>query len=134
VPAISLGGIGIGVLQRALQINIIDTGAWGCVIGSFVLFYLAYMKPRRDIVSLFTPLFAVIIFVLPSELQSSGEGISWLVLQIAFALSISILALRVEKWFSQPRTRRQWEDEDEDEEEDDVDEEGDVDDDGGDVR
>ncbi len=101
VSAVSFGGIGLEfvLLVSGLPIGV-QAGIWGCVAASFLLFYLAYTKPRRDIVSLFAPVYAVLIFVLPSEF-STGP-----VMQILFAASISILALRVEKRFSMPRSQK----------------------------
>ncbi|MDG6257733.1 MAG: hypothetical protein QCH35_09075 [Methanomicrobiaceae archaeon] len=88
VPAISFGGIALRYLGDSLIIGIA-----GCVLGSFILGALAYLKPRRDIVSLLAPLYAVIIFY---GLENAPNDYTvWL-----FAASISILALRLEKRFS----------------------------------
>ncbi|RXE55103.1 hypothetical protein ABH15_12795 [Methanoculleus taiwanensis] len=97
VPAVSIGGVLIGILLTYLQVpSAILIGVAGCVIASFILGYIAYSKPKRDIVSLFAPLYAVIIFLIPNDF-SNGP-----VMQTLYAVSISILALRVEKRFSKP--------------------------------
>lgn len=68
-------------------------GILGCLLGSFIIAALAYLKPRRDIVSLFAPVYAVIIFY---GLENAPTIYTvWL-----FAASISLLALRLEKRFS----------------------------------
>lgn len=101
VPAISFLGIGIGLLLASLEFPYavwINAGVAGCVIGSFILCYQAYQKPRRDLVSLFTPLFALFILVIPNEISSGG-----VVVQIVFAATITFLAVRVEKVFNAPK-------------------------------
>ena len=70
IPLTSFGGIPVAIaLYNAGLIADPGTFAWGCVIGSALLAYLAYVKPRRDIVSLCAPLYAVLIFVVPMEMQ-----------------------------------------------------------------
>jgi hypothetical protein len=53
VPAFSFGGIGVAIALQELG-YIKDAGSfyWGCLMGSFLLAYLAWEKPRKDIVSL----------------------------------------------------------------------------------
>ncbi len=98
VPAVSFAGVAIGLLLQQLAIPYATVpGVGGCVAASFILGYVAYRKPRRDIVSLFAPLYALIIFVIPNDF-SNGP-----VMQTLFAASISILALRVEKRFNNPK-------------------------------
>ncbi|MCT8337424.1 hypothetical protein FKB36_07935 [Methanoculleus sp. Afa-1] len=101
VPAVSFLGIGIGLLLASLEFPYavwINAGVAGCVIASFILFYQAYQKPRRDLVSLFTPLFALLILVIPNEISSGG-----VVVQVVFAATITFLAVRVEKVFNAPK-------------------------------
>ena len=38
----------------------------GCIIASFILAYLAWIRPKKDIVALTTPMYSIIFFVLPS--------------------------------------------------------------------
>jgi len=93
VPAISFAGIAIGVLAGGGTV-LAEAGLWGCVIASFVLAILAYLKPKKDIVSLLAPMYALIIFVLPSEFSHG------LMMQVMFAASITAIAFRMEKLFS----------------------------------
>ena len=98
VPLASFGGIlvALGLANVGL---IADPGsfAWGCVIGSVLLAYLAYLKPRRDIVSLFAPLYALIIFIVPGDLRPN------LLTQLLFAASLTVLVIRVNRSFSKKR-------------------------------
>ncbi|HDR73117.1 MAG TPA: hypothetical protein ENN85_04300 [Methanoculleus sp.] len=97
VPALSFAGIALMYLLRfSLEYpddSSLMAGILGCLLASFVIAVLAYLKPRRDIVSLFAPLYAVIIFF---GMENPATDLTvWL-----FAISISILALRLEKRFS----------------------------------
>ncbi|MDK2862497.1 MAG: hypothetical protein PWQ46_207 [Methanomicrobiaceae archaeon] len=102
VPAVSFGGIGVGLLL--MEVVEFSYGFWagiaGCVIASCLLFYQAYSKPRRDLVSLFTPLYAVLIFLLPNEVGSM------VIVQVVFAATISLLSVRVEKLFNVKKTEK----------------------------
>lgn len=102
VPAVSFVGIGLGLLLLSYNIPYaIWIGAAGCVAASFILFYQAYTKPRRDIVSLFVPLYAFLIFIVPNEFDSGP------IMQVIFAATITVLAIRVEKKFNTPTTQEQ---------------------------
>jgi hypothetical protein len=97
VPALSFAGIalmyGFRYLLEYPDDSSLMVGKLGCLLASFVIAALAYLKPRRDIVSLFAPVYAVIIFF---GLENPATDLTvWL-----FAISISILALRLEKRFS----------------------------------
>jgi hypothetical protein len=98
VPAVSFGGIGIEMLlffsfgfQHATW-----AGIAGCVVASFILFYQAYSKPRKDLVSLFVPLYAILIFIVPNEISTGA------IVQTFYAATITLLAVRVEKLFNAP--------------------------------
>ena len=97
IPAVSFGGIGLAILLQYAGV-IPDAGrfAWGPAVGGCLLGYLAYIKPRRDIVSLFAPLYAFLMFVVPLEIAPN------LLLQFLFAVSITILVIRLERNFSTP--------------------------------
>jgi hypothetical protein len=100
VPLLSLGGIGAALLlQAAGIIGDAGTWGWGCVAGSFVLGYRAYILPRRDIVALCVPLFAILIFVVPMDFTPN------LLLQALYAASITFLAARLELKFGSVRYR-----------------------------
>ncbi|HEU17324.1 MAG TPA: hypothetical protein ENO06_01180, partial [Methanolinea sp.] len=96
VPLTSFGGIALAISLQYLGL-IADAGEffWGCVIGAFCLGYLAWIKPRRDIVALLAPFYAILIFFLPFEIGRPN-----LVLQLLFAISITILVVRLNKRFS----------------------------------
>ena len=99
VPVISFGGILIAFFFLS-QGNIQDIriASAGCIIASFILAYLAWIRPKKDIVALTTPLYAIILFVLPSEL------IPDLILPILYAISLTILLVRLKYRFGKPGT------------------------------
>ncbi|MDD1696088.1 MAG: hypothetical protein LUQ54_04245, partial [Methanoregula sp.] len=96
---ISFGGILIAFFFLS-QGNIQDIriASAGCIIASFILAYLAWIRPKKDIVALTTPLYAIILFVLPSEL------IPDLILPILYAISLTILLVRLKYRFGKPGT------------------------------
>jgi hypothetical protein len=85
------------MLQAAGIIGDAGTWGWGCVAGSFVLGYRASILPRRDIVALCVPLFALLIFVVPMDFTPN------LLLQALYAGSITLLAARLELKFGTVR-------------------------------
>jgi hypothetical protein len=99
VPLFSFGGIVIAFFFLS-QGNVQDIriAASGCIIASFILAYLAWIRPKKDIVALTTPLYAIILFVLPSEL------IPDLILPILYAISLTILLVRLKYRFGKPGT------------------------------
>lgn len=92
VPVILFGGILVGLITPNVDF-IVSIGVWGCVIGSFVLAYLAYLQPKKDIVSLLTPLYAIIIFADPVFNQER-------LIQVLYAASLTILVIRLKRRFS----------------------------------
>jgi len=96
IPVVSFGGILAAVLLQQTGV-IADAGnfAWGCVAGSFMLGYLAYIKPRKDIVALCAPIYGVLFFLVPVE-----DTRPVLLLQFLFAVSITILLVRLNRKFS----------------------------------
>lgn len=105
VPVLSFGGFALGIgLQHAGVITDAADFYWGSVFASLLLAGIALGKPRKDIVSLCTPMFALFIFIVPLETKPS------LLLQALYAASITALALRLELRFSTPRTPRKEED------------------------
>ena len=86
VPIIAFAGAATGIL---LDINPI--GIWGCIISSFILCGIAYLKPKKDLVSLLVPLFAILIFNPWSEFTTGP------IMQILFAITITIIAIRLER-------------------------------------
>ncbi|MDD1698028.1 MAG: hypothetical protein LUQ36_06665 [Methanoregula sp.] len=99
VPLFSFGGIVIAFFFMS-QGNIQDIriASAGCIIASFILAYLAWIRPKKDIVALTTPLYAIILFVLPSDL------IPDLILPILYAISLTILLVRLKYRFGKPGT------------------------------
>jgi hypothetical protein len=102
VVAFCFGGTGLGIFLEELG-YIDDAGAfyWGCLIGSFLLAYLAWGKPRRDIVSLLAPMYAVIIFIFAVEMKPT------ILLQLLFAASLTVLVVRLNIKFSTPAVKEQ---------------------------
>jgi hypothetical protein len=105
IPVISFGGTGVGLLLASQGI-IDDAGSfyWGSVAGSVLLAYLAWIKPRKDIVSLLAPLYAVIIFLLAVEVKPT------VILQLIFAASLTALMVRLNIRFSTPPDKGKEED------------------------
>lgn len=95
VPLASFGGIPAAIaLANAGLIADPGSFAWGCVIGSLLLAYLAYLKPRRDLVSLLVPIFALVIFIVPGDLRPN------LLTQLLFAATLTALVIRLNRSFS----------------------------------
>lgn len=88
------GGV-LSAITLSLQGIIKDPGSffWGCIAGSFALSYLALIKKKLDIVSLLTPVYAIISFM-GLEIQPN------LLLQILFAASMTVLVIRLHLRFS----------------------------------
>ncbi|MDD4137447.1 MAG: hypothetical protein PHT99_06075 [Methanoregula sp.] len=67
--------------------------AAGCVLGSFALAYLAWIRPRKDIVALTTPIYAILFFMVPSDFSVN------MVLELLYAVSLTILLVRMKLRF-----------------------------------
>lgn len=88
------GGIAAAYLFSSLQLITTPDGFfWGCIAGSVTLSYLAYIKPKMDIVSLLTPVYAIIIF-LGLEMPPT------MITQLLYAGSLSVLLVRLHMRFS----------------------------------
>jgi hypothetical protein len=92
VPVIAFGGVLFAWALPSLESL---PGTLGCILASCLLAYLAYLKPRKDIVSLLTPLYAVLIF-----LNESLEPSLLLLIQALYAASLTILVFRLNARFS----------------------------------
>ena len=69
VPAFSFGGILIAFyFLNQGYIQSFRIASAGCIIASILLAYLAWIRPKKDIVALTTPIYAVILFILPQTL------------------------------------------------------------------
>ena len=99
VPVFSFGGILIAYLLLGQgYIMSFRIAAAGCILASFILAYLAWIRPKKDIVALTTPLYSIIFFVLPSDL------IPDLILPILYAISLNILLVRLKYRYGKPGT------------------------------
>jgi len=99
VPLFSFGGILIAFLLLGQgYIMSFRIAAAGCILASIILAYLAWIRPKKDIVALTTPLYSIIFFVLPSDL------IPDLILPILYAISLNILLVRLKYRFGKPGT------------------------------
>jgi hypothetical protein len=105
VPAFSFGGTGVGILLEEFgYIGNAGLFYWGCLIGSFILAYLAWVKPRKDIVSLLAPMYAILIFIAAVEITPN------IILQLLYATSLTVLVVRLNTRFSTPLVKEQGED------------------------
>jgi hypothetical protein len=105
VPVLCFGGAALGMLLWQGE-YIRDPGSfyWGNLAGSVLLAYLAWQKPRKDIVSLLAPVYAVIIFLVPLENKPT------VLLQLLFGASLTILVVRLNLLFSTPLVKKHGED------------------------
>lgn len=94
VPLLSFGVTGIGILlwQQGVALNY-QYFSIGCIVSSCILAYLAWIRPHKDIVAISTPVYAVIFFFVPAE------DVSWILLQLLYAASLTALLLRLKYRF-----------------------------------
>ncbi len=99
VPGASFGATLAGILawQLGYEINF-QFFAVGCLIASCVLAYLAWIRPKKDIVALSTPIYGVIFFVVPTEYTVG------VIMQLVYAVSLTILLIRLKVRFGKPGT------------------------------
>jgi hypothetical protein len=99
VPGASFGATLAGVLawQLGYEINF-QFFAVGCLIASCLLAYLAWIRPKKDIVALSTPIYGVIFFVVPTEYTVG------VIIQLVYAVSLTILLIRLKVRFGKPGT------------------------------
>jgi hypothetical protein len=94
VPALSFGVTILGILLWKQGFDLpFQYFSAGCIAGSCILAYLAWIRPHRDIVALTTPVYAFIFFLVPSD------GVSWIVLQLLYAVSLTALLARLKLRF-----------------------------------
>lgn len=99
IPVASFGATLIGILLWKLGFEInFQFFAVGCIIGSCLLTYLAWIRPKKDIVALSTPIYAIIFFVVPTEYT---VGVT---LQLLYSVSLTILLIRLKYRFGAPGT------------------------------
>jgi hypothetical protein len=96
VPILAFGGTLLGIILIKLGFDFsIQYAAFGSVLASLILAKTALLRPRKDIVSLSTPIYAIIFFLTPMEYY---EGV---IVQFAFATGITILLLRLKLRFGE---------------------------------
>ncbi len=93
-PLIVYALIRAGLLAPDLQSLL---GSVGPFIGSVLLGIYAYILPRRDIVALVAPVYAMVMFWFPSETAPN------LFLQLLFAATMVVLLIRLKLKYSTPR-------------------------------
>ena len=94
VPVLSFGGVAVALLAEMFGVPLdIHYPASGCVAASIILAYLAFTRPRKDIVAISTPIYAIIFFLVPSD---STVGI---MLMFLYATSLTILLVRLKRRF-----------------------------------
>jgi hypothetical protein len=94
VPLLSFGGAFLAILFEMLGVSLdYHYPAFGCVIASCILAYLAWLRPRKDIVALSTPIYSFIFFVVPTDFSIG------VVLQLLYAASLTILLIRMKYRF-----------------------------------
>ncbi|MBP2132171.1 fructose-specific phosphotransferase system IIC component [Methanomicrobium sp. W14] len=94
-PVVAFSGIVIGMIFGLFFApGYWYSGVLGCFIASFLLGYIAYTMPKKDIVSLLCPLYAVIIFN-PWSGYSTG-----LIMQVLYAATVFLISYRLEKRFN----------------------------------
>ncbi len=98
VPLLSFGGallaFIIWVTSAPLDFRI---SILGCVLASWVLAYLAWIRPQKDIVALTTPLYSFIFIAVPTDVFSS------VVLEVLYAASLTVLLVRLKYRFGSNR-------------------------------
>lgn len=94
VPILSFGGTFAGILLTGLGLQFnIQFAAIGAVFGSILLAYLAFLRPRKDIVSLSTPIYAVVFFAYPIEYYTG------VIIQLMYAAGLAVLVVRLNRRF-----------------------------------
>ena len=94
VPALAFGATIIGIFAWNAGFTIeFQYFAIGDVLGSCLLAYLAWTRPRKDIVALSTPIYAIIFFIAPID-YSAG-----VILQLLYGASITVLLVRLKYRF-----------------------------------
>jgi hypothetical protein len=98
VPVFSFGGAALAILvwTSGWSIDLRVTAA-GCVCASFALAYLAWIRPKKDIVALTTPIYAIIFFAVPLD-----DPVATITLELLYAISLSLLLVRLKYRFGTP--------------------------------
>ena len=95
VPLIAFGVTGAGiVLWGAGHAIGFQYFSAGCLISSIILAYLAWTRPRKDIVSLSTPIYGIVFISTPIDAEAGA------ILQLLYATGLTILLIRLRRRFS----------------------------------
>jgi hypothetical protein len=90
VPLLAFGGTILGIiLWNAGILSEIQYAAAGGFLASCLLAYLAWLRPRKDIVSLTTPIYGFIFMVTPIDYNG---GVT---LQLLYACGLTVLVIRL---------------------------------------
>jgi hypothetical protein len=99
VPLLSFGGASLAVIFWITGATIdFRLSILGCVLGSWLLAYLAWIQPKKDIVALTTPIYSFIFLTVPTD------NFSAVILELLYAVSLTILLVRLKYRFSKPGT------------------------------
>lgn len=94
VPLIAFGVTVAGILLwKAGFVFDFQYVSIGCLISSFILAYLAWTRPRKDIVALSTPIYGIVFLSAPIEPEAGA------VLQLLYAAGLTILLFRLKRRF-----------------------------------
>jgi hypothetical protein len=98
VPVLSFGAAALAIIMwtNGIDADLRFTAA-GCVLASVVLAYLAWIRPKKDIVALTTPIYAIIFFAVPLD-----DAVATIILELLYAVSLSILLVRLKYRFGNP--------------------------------
>jgi len=99
IPFFSFGGALLAILVQMQGISLdFHYPATGFVIASCILAYLAWIRPKKDIVALTTPIYSFIFFFIPTDFETA------ILLQLLYAVSLTILLVRLKYRFGKPGT------------------------------
>ncbi|MFA5348249.1 MAG: hypothetical protein WC294_08930 [Methanoregula sp.] len=99
VPLLSFGGALLAIIFWISTIPLdFRISILGCVFASWVLAYLAWVRPKKDIVALSTPLYSFIFIAVPTDVFSS------VILELLYAASLTILLVRLKYRFGRTGT------------------------------
>ena len=99
IPLFSFGGAFVAILFQAQGISLdFHIPAFGCVLASCFLAYLAWVRPKKDIVALSTPIYSFLFFIVPTDFSTG------ILLQLLYAISLTILLIRLKYRFGTPGT------------------------------
>ncbi len=95
IPVLSFGGAALAIVLWKFNIPLdLRVTILGCVVASCLLAYLAWIRPRKDIVALTTPIYSFVFLAAPLETLST------IILELLYATSLSIMLVRLKKRFN----------------------------------